>query len=147
METYYRPQTKLRKGNVFTSVCQEFCPQVGVSARHPPGRLGRHPPTLPPGRHAPGQSPHPKRRRPLQRMVRILLECILVSCYFYELLFLHLSGFLIETVFCRVTYQTLHPIETPDTFLECVAYYFIQSVSLCTQPHVQMIFCRKQCVR
>ena len=22
----YRPQTKLRKGNVFTSVCQEFCP-------------------------------------------------------------------------------------------------------------------------
>ena len=24
---FYRPQTKLRKGNVFTSVCQEFCPQ------------------------------------------------------------------------------------------------------------------------
>ena len=24
---YYRPQTKLRKGNVFTSVCQEFCPR------------------------------------------------------------------------------------------------------------------------
>ena len=24
---HYRPQTKLRKGNVFTSVCQEFCPQ------------------------------------------------------------------------------------------------------------------------
>ena len=23
----YRPQTKLRKGNVFTSVCQEFCPR------------------------------------------------------------------------------------------------------------------------
>ena len=22
----YRPQTKLRKGNVFTNVCQEFCP-------------------------------------------------------------------------------------------------------------------------
>ena len=22
---YYHPQTKLRKGNVFTSVCQEFC--------------------------------------------------------------------------------------------------------------------------
>ena len=22
---YHRPQTKLRKGNVFTSVCQEFC--------------------------------------------------------------------------------------------------------------------------
>ena len=27
---YYRPQTKLRKGNVFTSVCQEVCPQWGV---------------------------------------------------------------------------------------------------------------------
>ena len=25
----YHPQTKLRKGNVFTSVCQEFCPQGG----------------------------------------------------------------------------------------------------------------------
>ena len=29
----YRPQTKLRKGNVFTSVCQEFCPQVILSPR------------------------------------------------------------------------------------------------------------------
>ena len=27
---FYRPQTKLRKGNVFTRVCQEFCPQGGV---------------------------------------------------------------------------------------------------------------------
>ena len=25
--TCYRPQTKLRKGNVFTSVCQGFCPR------------------------------------------------------------------------------------------------------------------------
>ena len=33
----YRPQTKLRKGNVFTSVCQEFCPQWGVS-QHVLGR-------------------------------------------------------------------------------------------------------------
>ena len=24
----YHPQTKLRKGNVFTSMCQEFCPGV-----------------------------------------------------------------------------------------------------------------------
>ena len=66
-----------------------------------------------------------------------------VSCYFYELLFLDLSGFLIQTVFCRVTHQILHPIETLDTFLECVAYHFIQFVSLCTQPHVQKIFCLK----
>ena len=43
---YYRPQTKLRKGNVFTPVCQSFC-SGGVSGpvhagiRHP---TGRHPP-------------------------------------------------------------------------------------------------------
>ena len=30
---FYRPQTKLRKGNVFTPVCQSFCSRgVGVSA-------------------------------------------------------------------------------------------------------------------
>ena len=72
----YRPQTKLRKGNVFTSVCQEFCPQKGEevytlradSPPHPPGQtpsLDRHPP--------------PQGRRLLQRTVRILLECILVT--------------------------------------------------------------------
>ena len=144
LEIYYRPQTKLRKGNVFTSVCQEFCPQVGMSARHlPPGRLGRHPPTPPPGSPPPDRHTPAPQRRPLQRMVRILLEFILVSCYVYELLFLHLSGFLIQTVFCLVTHQTLRPIETPDTFLECVAYHFIQFVSLCTQPRVQNISCRK----
>ena len=37
---------KLRKGNDFPSVCQEFCPQRGgvVSARYPLHRLGTHPP-------------------------------------------------------------------------------------------------------
>ena len=51
----YRPQQYLRKGNVFTSVCQEFCPGEGGGVvclgRHPLGRhhlpgqplLGRHP--------------------------------------------------------------------------------------------------------
>ena len=78
-QNFYRPQTKLRKGNVFTSVCQEFCPQGEVYTpqadtpfplgRHPsladtPFTLGRHPPII---------------RWPLQRTVRILLECILVS--------------------------------------------------------------------
>ena len=74
---------KLRKGNVFTSMCQEFCPQGGV---HPPGRppqadtplrqtspSGRCPPladtplgqTPPSGRHPgltplPGQTPPPR---------------------------------------------------------------------------------------
>ena len=36
---FYRTQTKLQKGNVFTSVCQEFCPWGGV---HRP--LGRYTP-------------------------------------------------------------------------------------------------------
>ena len=31
---YYRPQTKLQKGNVFTSVCQEFCPQGEGGVHH-----------------------------------------------------------------------------------------------------------------
>ena len=65
---YYRPQTKLRKGNVFTNVCQEFCWwggggvwQTPPPGRHPLDRLGRHPP----GRHLPGQAPpgrHPPRQ-------------------------------------------------------------------------------------
>ena len=32
---YYRPQTELREGNVFTSVCQEFCPGGGVHTYFP----------------------------------------------------------------------------------------------------------------
>ena len=32
---FYRPQTKLQKGNVFTSVCQEFCPQLGGEVYNP----------------------------------------------------------------------------------------------------------------
>ena len=62
MSTHYRPQTKLRKGNVFTSACQEFCPQEGgvcQTRQAPPwadtlllGRLGRHPP----GHTPPGQT-------------------------------------------------------------------------------------------
>ena len=62
---FHPPQTKLRKGNLFTSVCQEFCPR-GVSTKHP---LGKHPPwaDIPPGRnpwadmprcrHTPRQTP------------------------------------------------------------------------------------------
>ena len=37
---FYRPQTKVRKGNVFTRVCQEFCPQGVIPSMH----WGRHPP-------------------------------------------------------------------------------------------------------
>ena len=75
----YRPQTKLRKGNVLTSVCQEFCPW-GEGSVHP---LTDTPRQIPPGRHTPGR--HPLSRHPLadtptkmQQTVRILLECILV---------------------------------------------------------------------
>ena len=59
--------TKLWQGNIFTSVCQEFCPHgrgclpqymLGYTPldRHP--SLGRPPgQTHPPGRHPPGQTP------------------------------------------------------------------------------------------
>ena len=50
--SFYRPQTKLRKGNVFTPVCQLFCSRGEVSASVHAGippwagtpPLGRHPP-------------------------------------------------------------------------------------------------------
>ena len=79
--TRYLPQTKLRKGDVFTPVCQSFCSQgVYPSAcwdMPPPGQTppGRHPPRAQP----PGQTPPPPpSRRLLLQTVRILLECILV---------------------------------------------------------------------
>ena len=54
---------KLRQGNIFTSVCQEFCPRgkrLGVSTSvhagiHNP--LDRHPPGRHPGQTPPGQTP------------------------------------------------------------------------------------------
>ena len=50
---FYRPQTKLRKGNVFTPVCQSFCSR-GVAASVHAWILGRHPPGQ---THTPGQTP------------------------------------------------------------------------------------------
>ena len=64
---FYRPQRKLREGDTFTPVCQSFCSRGGGGGCTP---LGRHPQPIPPGRHP--------LRRPLQGIVRILLECILV---------------------------------------------------------------------
>ena len=62
VRNYYRPQTKLRKGNIFTSVCQEFCKLPGQTVRHPLGRhlLGRytHLDRHPPGRHPLGRHLH-----------------------------------------------------------------------------------------
>ena len=60
---HYRPRTKLRKGNVFTSVCQEICAREGV-CQTPPGQIRQTPTpradTLSTGRHPPpGQTPSP----------------------------------------------------------------------------------------
>ena len=75
---YYRSQTELRKGNVFTPVRDS----VHRGRCTPPRQIppGRPPPdrALPLGRHPPGQaSPVP-----LHQTVRILLECILVKGVF-----------------------------------------------------------------
>ena len=63
-EYHYRPQTKLRNGNVFTSVCQEFYPQEG--GVHP---LGRQAPrqTLPSRQTPPSQTPPRQADNPLGR--------------------------------------------------------------------------------
>ena len=102
-KAHYRLQTKLRKGNVFTSMCQEFCSQGGGVHQAPWA-------DTPPGQTHPGQTPppdrHPPGRRLLQWTVRILLECILVSRYLlviswnnwehfvHELLLVHYRPFL-----------------------------------------------------
>ena len=77
---HYRPRTKLRKGNVFTPVCQSFCSQEWCL---PQCMLEN----TPLGRHHPGQKNHLGRhpapsRRPLQWAIRILLECFLVYSRF-----------------------------------------------------------------
>ena len=96
--SYYRPQTKLRKGNVFTPVCQSFCSQGGVCLSacwdtHPLGRYPQGPQadtswvdtpwqTLQPGETPPQQtSPCPVHAwidMATAADGSILLECILV---------------------------------------------------------------------
>ena len=77
------PATKLGQGNIFSSVCQEFCPQGGAY-------LGRYPPRqvhpwagTPLGRYISpwGQVPPWTGTPPMvnEQTVRILLECILVT--------------------------------------------------------------------
>ena len=72
--------TKLGQGNIFTRVCQEFCPREG-------GRVSAsvHAGIYPPEQTPPDQTPprgsrlqHTVNERP----VRILLECILLICKF-----------------------------------------------------------------
>ena len=94
-ETYFHSQqTKLRNGNVFSSVCQQLCPRGDVS-QHALGEGVADTPWAdtpfwadrgcvadtpwadhPLGQTPPWQTPIP--RQPLQQTVRILLECILV---------------------------------------------------------------------
>ena len=87
---YYRPQTRLGQGNIFRSMCQEFC-SWGGGGLVPGGCLiwggawsrevaGPSWGLLPGGCLAetpPG--------RLLLRVVRILLECILVEFYLYPI--------------------------------------------------------------
>ena len=54
---YYRPKRSFGQGNIFTSVCQEFCPQGGgVPDQAPPWIRQVHPPR--PGRYTP-RTRHP----------------------------------------------------------------------------------------
>ena len=70
-DTLLPAATKLGQGNIFTSVCQEFCPRGGGGCL-PQCMLGYNPPgaDTPPG----SRLKHTVYERP----VRILLECILV---------------------------------------------------------------------
>ena len=71
--------TQLRQGNVFTPVCQLFCSHEGrgVSGRHTPSGQTPLLADTPPA-DTPLTGRHPPPWRPLQRTVRILLECFLV---------------------------------------------------------------------
>ena len=87
----YRPQTKLRKGNVFTSVCLPQC-MLGYTP------LGRHPQADTP------PTPTPSRRL-LQQTVRILLECILVFISYLQLIHRTYPGFPLDLETCEYTWK------------------------------------------
>ena len=71
---FFSNYLKLPKGNVFRSLCQEFCPQrercttpwqadTALAGRHCPGRQTPH---LPAGRHPPSRQTPPAGRHPQQ---------------------------------------------------------------------------------
>ena len=102
----------LGQGNIFSSVCQEFCSQGGggsasVHAGIPPPPRSRLPPDqapppeqTPPGsRHTPREQTPPEQTPPTQRMlgdtVNKLAVCILLECnlvYNYELVWSYISS-------------------------------------------------------
>ena len=83
-DNFLPPSTKLRQGNVFTSVCQEFCPQGGeacVAGGACMAGQGLAWQGVGHGRvacMAGGGGGCGRRNGLLQRAVRILLECMLV---------------------------------------------------------------------
>ena len=83
--------TKLGQGNIFTSVCQEFCPRGGE--RFCLSACWDTPPSKPPRPGRPPDQADPPRTRQTppgtrhhhtvyEQPVRILLECILVIVFF-----------------------------------------------------------------
>ena len=77
---YLAAATKLGQGNIFRSVCQEFCPRGGGVCQHPP-RADTPPQradTPPKSRHHQEQTHTPPPHTVNEAPVRILLECILV---------------------------------------------------------------------
>ena len=91
ISSFYRPRMKLRKGNVFTPVCDS----VHAGGFTPPWAAT-----------SPRQSRHPPARYPMHRTVRILLECILV--YFFHI---HIKGSFTRSVSVSV------PVSVPVKFL------------------------------
>ena len=84
--THSLPSTmKLQQGNIFRSVCQEFCPQRGGGGVCLPQCMLGYTHTPGPGQ-PPGQTSPPPSRRLLLRTVRILLECIMVASKIEEIL-------------------------------------------------------------
>ena len=110
---FYRPQTKLWKGNVFTSVCQEFSPRGrGVSEQ------------IPPWADTPREDPFPRSacwNTVHKRAVRIPLECILVNIKTHSLLCLFpgrhvvFSGWIMSKldyvfIHCATELTSLYPL-------------------------------------
>ena len=78
----YRPQQSCGQGNIFRSMCQEFCSQGGTTwAGKPPGQV--HPPgqVLPPAGTPPSPAQCMLGDTGNKWAVRILLECNLVLTY------------------------------------------------------------------
>ena len=95
LKIYYSPQTKLWKGNVFTSVCQEFCPRGGedyTPSKQTSPPLGQTPPgqTHTPQADPSGQTPltgrHPPSDDHCSGRHASYWDAFLFHKYFYDIL-------------------------------------------------------------